>query len=394
MNVDVNAAWEILSGRAGYSRRGDRIDGPCPVTGAGSTRCYLWAARDGGLLIGCHDHNADSGALRGTARREHLQALGLPAEPRAAGGRRRPTRAEAHARRVQSMVSRASAPKPADNGINWAAAAWRRATAGGDFVRRGRRYLARAAGGFDLDWPGSIRFACLRALRGNWGGRIWYPSSIPLPACADHQGGPDERLVGVVLFAWTAPGEDGEDWPGAVQAEAFSILGALPRLPWTPGRAPKPGHADDAALLARALTGRRNDPAPPPAKRWTIGSTAGRCFVIDAPRRRSGLTLVAEGPTTALALAAAHPDARVLALGGPVHTHVRHARPWLDGQLAGGCVRVAGERGAEHHARAATRALAARYGGAHVGDPWLPDADRPRGWDFADERRRNGENHE
>ena len=77
--ASVDEAWDVLFHRDGFIRRADRIDGACPVSGAGTTRCYLWNDRTtGGLGIGCGEHNRDGERqLRGAARRDHLAALGL-----------------------------------------------------------------------------------------------------------------------------------------------------------------------------------------------------------------------------------------------------------------------------------------------------------------------------
>ena len=313
----------------GWHRDGDGAKGPCPLCSTLGRRA--WARHyPNGWRAGC------SGGCRGRAI---LAALGLDA------GKSGVWRPSDHARRLASLV----APS-----------------------------------------PGSVMASVLWA-RSN-------PPDLPWDAAADHARAvqiADCYLRGRGL-AWPAERPRPwrvlpESWLRQVELEYDGGRAICRRPEWTAAVvmwpflsapcADRPPEGLTLQLEALASDGRRVLISG--AKRYTLGPTSGRAFHISAAAGRRGLA-VCEGPTTALAVAAAYPTVDVLAVGGQVSVAtMRHWRAWL---RRGEPVRLFGEAGQRADVMRATRALRAL--GYDVRDPWTPGPDAPLGTDFEDWRQR------
>ena len=325
--------WSGFRPPADWRQDGGGAKGPCPICRSTDGR-RAWVRLYGSRwAAGCPSCNAST--------RELLPALGV--------------RQQAAKRDPLERLRRKAAPRDPGQHATPATVLWSVATEHRVGDSPGVSvYLAGRIGGWPdgRPWPDVIGIVPWGRLRPDveavLGAHVNAPGSRPVPIPWElwRTGG----RGAVIVYRFCAPLEDDV---GAVQAE-FVMQSA-----------------DDVVRVE--LGG---------AKRRTVGETRGRAFVVDPTGPDPpDACWICEGPTTALAIAADNPQARVIAAGGELQHAVPHVRAWIP--RADDPIVVAGEVGSL--VMETVGLLRALYG-ARVRPPWAAPAGWPKGTDYADVR--------
>ena len=318
----------------GWASDGDGAKGPCPLCRSTDGR-RAWARRySGRWAAGCpscsaatHELLPSLGIVQAQAKRDPLEHIVRRSTPRAPGRHDTPA----------AVLWSVAAERPVDGsqGI--------------------QIYFTDRIGPWPNGWPwpasiGIIPWGRLRPdVEAVLGAHVNAPGSRPIPI-PWHLWQSSGRGA-IIVYRFHNPTESTE--AGAVQAEFVMQSGG--------------------GVVRVELAG---------AKRYTVGETRGRAFVVDPPADPPTETWICEGPTTACAIAADHPDARVIACGGELQHAVPHVRTWIPRV---GDIRLAGEVGAPVVETWST--LRALYGADRVPPPWRAPVGSVKGSDYADVRR-------